>query len=54
MDAKKETSKVKQIAYSSESSVKTLSTKTLAENLIICEEWSLSIDLKGGLIAHSK
>ena len=45
MNVKKETAKVKHEVYSSGSSVTTLSTKTLAENLTICEEWKLSIDL---------
>ena len=46
MENKNETAKVKHEVYSSGSSVTTLSTKTLAENLTICEEWKLSIDLK--------
>ena len=46
VDVKKETAKVKHEVYSSGSSVTTLSTKTLAEDLTICEEWKLSIDLK--------
>ena len=46
MNVKKETAKVKHEVYSSGSSVTTLSTKTLAEDLTICEEWKLSIDLK--------
>ena len=45
MNVKKETAKVKHEVYSSGSSVTTLSTKTLAEDLTICEEWKLSIDL---------
>ena len=46
MEAKKEITNVNHEVYSSGSSVTTLSTKTLAENLTICEEWKLSIDLK--------
>ena len=46
VEVKNETSKVKQMAYSSGSSVTTLSTGTLAKDLTICEEWDLSIDLK--------
>ena len=46
MEAKKETARAKHEVYSSGSSVTTLDTKTLAENLTICEEWKLSIDLK--------
>ena len=46
MNVKKETAKVKHEVYSSGSSVTTLSTKTLAEDLTICEDWKLSIDFK--------
>ena len=46
VDVKKETTKVQHEVYSSGSSLTTLSTKTLAEDLTICEEWKLSIDLK--------
>ena len=46
MEVKKEITQVKHEVYSSGSSVTTLSTKTLAEDLTICEEWKLSIDLK--------
>ena len=46
MEVKKETTKVQHEVYSSGPSVTTLSTKTLAEDLTICEEWKLSIDLK--------
>ena len=46
MEVKKETVKVKHEIYSSGSAITTLRTKTLAEGLTICEEWTLSIDLK--------
>ena len=46
MEAKKETARAKHEVYSSGSSVTILDTKTLAEDLTICEEWKLSIDLK--------
>ena len=46
MEVKKETTKVQHEVYSSGSSLTTLSTNTLAEDLTICEEWKLSIDLK--------
>ena len=46
VDVEKETTKVQHEVYSSSSSLTTLSTKTLAEDLTICEEWKLSIDLK--------
>ena len=46
MEAKKETARAKHEVYSSGSSVTTLSTKTLAEDLTICEDWMLLIDLK--------
>ena len=43
---KNETSKVNQKAYSSGPLVKTLNTEILSEDLTVCEEWSLSIDIK--------
>ena len=46
MKTKNETSKIKHREYSSGSSVRELGTEILAENLTICEDWSLSIDLK--------
>ena len=46
VDVKKETTIVQHEVYSSSSSLTTLSTKTLAEDLTICDEWKLSIDLK--------
>ena len=46
VETKKEKLNVKHEVYSSSSSVTTLSTKTLAEDLNICKEWKLSIDLK--------
>ena len=46
METKSKKSKLKHKAYSSSSSVTTLSTETLAEDLHICEDWNLSIDLK--------
>ena len=46
MDAKSEKLKLNRKAYSSGSSVKKLGTEILAENLTICAEWNLSIDLK--------
>ena len=48
MEVKNETAKVKDEVFSSGPSVTTLSTKInlLATDLAICEEWSLSIDVK--------
>ena len=46
MEVKKEAIKVKHEVYSSGVSIKTLSRKTLARDLAVCEEWKLSIDLK--------
>ena len=46
VETKSKKSKLEHKAYSSSSSVTTLSTETLAEDLHICEDWNLSIDLK--------
>ena len=46
MVTKNETSKIKQKAYSSGLSARTLRTEILAQDLAICEEWNISIDLK--------
>ena len=46
VDVKNKTTELKHKFYTFGSSVTTLSTKTLATNLTLCEEFNLSIDLK--------